>query len=74
MSRIVNKKQAVEVGKKLKELRRQKKVTQEDLCKKLGISITQQSRYENGHAMPDLAYITLFCRKLGITDANLIMF
>ena len=45
------------IGNFLKELRREKGITQEQLAEKFGVSSRSVSRWENGNTMPELAIL-----------------
>ena len=47
----------VKIGSFLKELRREKALTQEELAEKLGVSSRSVSRWENGSTMPELGIL-----------------
>lgn len=47
----------VKIGNFLRELRKEKGLTQEELAEKLGISSKSISRWENGNTMPDLGIL-----------------
>ena len=47
----------VKIGKFLKELRKEKGLTQEQLAEKLNVSNRSISRYETGNNMPDISLL-----------------
>lgn len=53
------------LGSKILELRRQKKVTQEELAAELGVTAAAVSKWENGYTLPDIlmlcALADFFC-------------
>ena len=57
----------VKIGKFLSELRIQKKLTQDTLGQKLGVTNKTISRWENGNYMPNLDLIPALCSELGIS-------
>ena len=60
------------IGKYIAKLRKEKKITQEELAEKLGVSSKSVSRWETGRNMPDLSLITLLCKELGTTINELL--
>ena len=61
----------IKIGKFIKEKRKQKKITQDELADKLGISNRAISKWENGICMPDSGLIPELCKLLGITINDL---
>ena len=47
----------VKIGRFLKELRKEKELTQEQLAEKFGVSSRSVSRWENGNTMPELGIL-----------------
>ena len=47
----------MKIGKFLKELRKEKELTQEQLAEKFGVSSRSVSRWENGNTMPELGIL-----------------
>lgn len=60
------------IGKYISEKRKEKKLTQEELAERLGVSDRAVSNWENGKNMPDLSLFKPLCKELGITINNLI--
>lgn len=60
------------IGKYIAKLRKEKKITQEELAEKLGVSSKSISRWETGRNMPDLSLITSLCKELGTTINELL--
>jgi len=60
------------IGKFILELRKQKKLTQEQLARNLGITNRAISKWENGRGMPDLSLMKPLCQELGITINELL--
>jgi transcriptional regulator with XRE-family HTH domain len=60
------------IGKYIAKLRKGKKITQEELAEKLGVSSKSISRWETGRNMPDLSLITPLCKELGTTINELL--
>ncbi len=61
-----------EIGGFISELRREKKLTQEQLAERLGVNNRTVSRWENGHCMPDLSLLSLIAEELGVTVSELL--
>lgn len=59
------------IGKYISEKRKQKKITQEELAERLGVSDRAISNWENGKNMPDLSLFKPLCSELGITINDL---
>ena len=52
------------IGKYISEKRKEKKLTQEELAEKLGVSDRAVSNWENGKNMPDLSLFKPLCKEL----------
>ena len=61
----------MEIGKKIKELRRGKDMTQEKLADLLGVSYQAVSKWETGVSSPDLSLIVPIARLFGISTDEL---
>ena len=61
----------IKIGKFIKERRKEKKITQDDLADKLGVTNRAISKWENGNCMPDSGLIPELCKLLGITINDL---
>lgn len=61
----------INIGSKIKKLRRQKNISQEILGQYLGISFQAISKWENGTAMPDIAMIPAIASFFGISTDEL---
>jgi len=57
---------------KLSKLRKDKRLTQEDLSKKVGVGISQMRRYEKGASSPTLEVIKNMAKTLGVSSDELI--
>ncbi len=55
------------IGKFIAECRRKKKITQQELAEKLGVSDRTIGNWENGRNMPDLSLFQPLCVELDIT-------
>ncbi len=61
-----------EIGKFICELRKEKKMTQEQLAEKLGVTDKSISRWENGRTLPDLSMITILAEELDVEISELL--
>lgn len=59
------------IGKFIARCRKEKKLTQEQLAEKLGVTSKSISRWENGNTMPDLSLFNPLCEMLQITVNDL---
>ena len=62
----------MKIGKFIKELRIEKKMTQADLAEKLGVSNRAVSKWENGINMPDVSLLRPICEIFDITINELL--
>ena len=60
------------IGKFIAALRKEKKLTQEQLAEKLGVNNRSVSRWENGTCMPDYAVLPMLANELGVSVAELV--
>ena len=60
------------IGKFIACLRKEKKLTQEQLAQKLGVTSKSISRWENGKTMPDVSLFEPLCKELDITINELL--
>jgi len=60
------------IGKFIAALRKEKKLTQEQLAEKLGVNNRSVSRWENGTCMPDYAVLPMLANELGVSAAELV--
>lgn len=58
---------AIEFGKKISELRNQRKLTQAELAEKLSVSTQAVSKWETGNGFPDVQIIPQIARVLETT-------
>ncbi len=63
-----------DIGKKIKELRKKKDMTQERLAEYLNVSFQAVSKWETGAASPDLSMIVPLARLLGVSIDELFGF
>lgn len=69
-----NEEQTMEIGKRIQCLRREKKLTQEQLASALGVTSAAVSKWETNAAIPDVAMLCPLARMLGITVDALLDF
>ena len=62
----------IKIGRFIAEKRKEKKLTQEELAEKLGVTSKTISRWENGNYMPDISLLKSLSEELGITVNDLI--
>ena len=60
------------IGKFILELRKEKKMTQQELADKIGVTDRAISKWENGRGVPDLSLMKPLCDELGISINELI--
>ncbi len=60
------------IGKYIATCRKNKKITQEQLAEKLGVTSKSVSRWENGKTMPDVSLFHPLCKELNITINDLL--
>ena len=60
------------IGKFVAELRKEKKMTQEELAEKMGVTDKSISRWENGKTMPDLSMIPILAEILDVEISELL--
>jgi len=60
------------IGKFIAKLRKEKKLTQEQLAERLGVHNRSVSRWENGNSMPDYAVLPMLANELGVSAAELV--
>ena len=60
-----------EFGNKLRELRKSKGLSQENLAKVIGKNATTIGRFENGKLIPNAEQIFLICHELEINEQDL---
>ncbi len=62
----------IKIGKFIAEKRKEKKLTQENLSEKLGVTSKTISRWENGNYMPDISLLKPLSEELGVTLNDLL--
>lgn len=60
------------IGKYIAKCRKEKKLTQEQLAEKLGVTNKSISRWENGKTMPDVSMFEPLCKELNISINDLL--
>ena len=59
------------IGKKIRALRKQRKISQEVLAKHLGVSFQAVSKWEKGDSMPNVSFVPEIASFFGITTDEL---
>lgn len=62
------------IGLKIKELRKKRGVTQEQLAQSIGVSFQAVSKWENGVALPDITLVTVLASYFGVSTDELLDF
>ena len=62
----------IKIGKFILNCRKEKKITQEELAEKLGVTSKSISRWENGKTMPDYSLLKDLCNELDINVNELL--
>ena len=62
----------VKIGKFIQELRKEKKLTQEDVAKRLGVTDRAISKWENGRGLPDYSLLKPLCELFDISVNELL--
>ena len=62
------------IGKKIKELRKQRGITQEQLADSIGVSFQAVSKWENGIALPDITLAPILASYFGVSMDELFEF
>ena len=57
----------VKLGEKIRELRKQRGITQEKLAERLGVTFQAVSKWENGATMPDVLLIPAIASFFGVS-------
>ena len=55
------------IGKRIKALRKNKNITQNELAEVLNVSLQSVSKWETGNSIPDVELLPIIARYLGIT-------
>lgn len=63
---------STKTGKFIAKLRRERKLTQEELGKKLGVSNKTVSRWENGNYLPDIETLRLLAKEFSVSMEELL--
>lgn len=64
----------MKMGELIRNYRKEKKLTQEEMANRLGVTAPAVNKWENGNSMPDIALIAPICRLLDITPDILFAF
>lgn len=60
------------IGKFIAQCRKEKKLTQEELGKKVGVGFKAVSKWENGHNLPDISLMPSLCEVLNVSINDLL--
>ena len=60
------------IGSFIREMRNEKKMTQQELAEKIGVTDRAISKWENGRGTPDIALLIPLSKELGITVLELL--
>ena len=63
---------SIKLGKNIKRIREQKKMSQGDICRKLGFDRAQMSNIEAGKGNPTIATIEKVAQALGVVIEELV--
>lgn len=62
----------IEFGKRIKDIRKSKNLTQNEVASKIGVSEQAVSKWENGECLPDVYNLKLLCRLLRVSIDRLL--
>lgn len=65
---------SIQLGKNIQKIRRQKKISQEELAARVGVHRNHMGRIERGESTPPLYRIEKIAKALGIDIKNLLSF
>ena len=74
MKVTIDPKSQEEFGKNLREIREQNKLSQEEVAKAIGISVTYYAGIERGEENPTFAVIENICKALKIKSSQVLPF
>ncbi len=60
------------IGKFISKLRKDKKMTQQELADKIGVTDRAISNWENGRRLPEYSILKILCKELGVTINELL--
>ncbi|MGN1410204.1 MAG: helix-turn-helix domain-containing protein [Eubacteriales bacterium] len=60
------------IGEKIKKLRRSRDMTQEELAESLSVSVSAVSQWESGKTTPDISALPVLCNLFGVTSDELL--
>lgn len=60
------------IGDKIKKLRRSRDMTQEELAESLSVSVSAVSQWESGRTTPDISALPVLCNLFGVTSDELL--
>ncbi len=74
MTLVLSNKAKTDIGKKLREVREKKRLTQLEVAEKAGISASYYARLERGVEKPSLAFIEVITKALKIKSSDILPF
>ncbi|PIZ63015.1 XRE family transcriptional regulator [Candidatus Roizmanbacteria bacterium CG_4_10_14_0_2_um_filter_39_13] len=74
MKVTIDPKSQEEFGKNLREIREQNKLSQEEVAKAIGISVTYYAGIERGEENPTFAVIRHICKALKVKSSDVLPF
>lgn len=64
----------IKIGNKIKELRKKRRITQEQLAEKIGVSFQAVSKWENDIALPDITLLPVIARFFGVSTDEILSY
>ena len=64
----------MQIGQVIREYRKKKKITQEEMANRLGVTAPAVNKWENGNSQPDIMLLAPIARLLDITLDTLLSF
>ena len=64
----------MQIGERIKELRKERRMTQEQLADMVGISFQAVSKWENNLALPDITLVPVLARIFSVSTDELFSF
>ncbi len=64
----------IRIGSKIKDLRKKRRITQEQLAEKIGVSFQAVSKWENDIALPDITLVPVIAHYFGISIDELLSY
>lgn len=64
----------IRIGRKIKELRKNHRITQEQLAEKIGVSFQAVSKWENDIALPDITLLPVLANYFGVSTDEILCY